>query len=103
MGLFAYLGAGGAIRNVSLQNMVLRASGGYDVGGVAGRNLGTIRVIAHVPDCVSDGQGRRGALQGEAYGVEGADGAPSAGLDDASQVGVEFAPHSLRKPLVIFR
>ncbi|MGY3132340.1 VCBS repeat-containing protein [Bradyrhizobium sp. USDA 4501] len=42
VGLFAEVGAGGKISNLGLTNLSVSAPRGYDVGGLAGRNLGTI-------------------------------------------------------------
>jgi hypothetical protein len=42
VGLFAYLGDGGKISNVGLTNVSVMAPSGYDVGGLVGRNRGTI-------------------------------------------------------------
>ncbi|WLA39706.1 putative Ig domain-containing protein [Bradyrhizobium elkanii] len=42
VGLFAEVGAGGKISNLGLANLSVSAPRGYDVGGLAGRNVGTI-------------------------------------------------------------
>jgi hypothetical protein len=42
VGLFAEVGAGGKISNLGLTNVSVSAPRGYDVGGLVGRNLGTI-------------------------------------------------------------
>ncbi len=42
VGLFAEVGASGTIENLGLTNLSVSASRGYDVGGLVGRNLGTI-------------------------------------------------------------
>ncbi|UEM12357.1 putative Ig domain-containing protein [Bradyrhizobium barranii subsp. barranii] len=42
VGLFAEVGPGGKISNLGLTNLSVSAPRGYDVGGLAGRNLGTI-------------------------------------------------------------
>ncbi|WLB18870.1 putative Ig domain-containing protein [Bradyrhizobium japonicum] len=42
VGLFAEVGAGGKISKLGLTNLSVSAPRGYDVGGLAGRNLGTI-------------------------------------------------------------
>lgn len=42
VGLFAEVGAGGAISNLGLTNHSVSAPHGYDVGGLVGRNFGTI-------------------------------------------------------------
>lgn len=42
VGLFAEVGAIGTIENLGLTNLSVSASRGYDVGGLVGRNLGTI-------------------------------------------------------------
>jgi filamentous hemagglutinin family protein len=42
VGLFAYIAADGTVRNVGLTNLSVNAPLGYDVGGLVGRNLGTI-------------------------------------------------------------
>jgi hypothetical protein len=49
VGLFAYLGDGGKISNVRLTNLTVMAPFGYDVGGLVGRNRGTIT------DCYTTG------------------------------------------------
>jgi Peptidase family M23/The GLUG motif len=41
VGLFAYLGNGGKILNIGLTNLSVKVSG-YDVGGLIGRNRGTV-------------------------------------------------------------
>ncbi|WP_081494856.1 GLUG motif-containing protein [Bradyrhizobium liaoningense] len=42
VGLFAEVGAGGKISNLGLTNLSVSAPRGYDVGGLVGRNMGTI-------------------------------------------------------------
>lgn len=42
VGLFAEVGAGGMISNLGLTNLSVSAPHGYDVGGLVGRNFGTI-------------------------------------------------------------
>jgi len=42
VGLFGYVGSGGRIKNLILQNVDVNAVGGYDVGGLVGLNEGTI-------------------------------------------------------------
>ncbi|MBR1064336.1 hypothetical protein ABIF79_008161 [Bradyrhizobium japonicum] len=42
VGLFAEVGSGGKISNLGLTNLSVSAPRGYDVGGLVGRNLGTI-------------------------------------------------------------
>jgi hypothetical protein len=64
VGLFGYVGAGGRINNLGLVNANL--TGGSYVGGLAGKNIGSI-TSCYTTGSVSGG-GRVGGLVGENYG-----------------------------------
>jgi len=63
IGLFEYVGSGGRIKNLTLQNVDVNAVGGYDVGGLVGFNEGTITY------CIVNGSVSGGASVGGLVGV----------------------------------
>jgi hypothetical protein len=67
VGLFAYLGAGGQISNLGLTNVSVTAPSGYDVGGLVGRNSGTISK-SYTTGSVTGTAGNTNGLNGIAVG-----------------------------------
>jgi Immunoglobulin I-set domain/M26 IgA1-specific Metallo-endopeptidase N-terminal region len=67
VGLFAYLGAGGQISNLGLTNVSVTAPSGYDVGGLVGRNSGTIS-NSYTTGSVTGTAGNTNGLNGIAVG-----------------------------------
>jgi len=68
IGLFGYVGSGGRIKNLTLQNVDVNAVGGYDVGGLVGFNEGTITYCT-VGGSVSGGASVGGLVGGNSFGT----------------------------------
>jgi len=68
IGLFGYVGSGGQIKDLTLQNVDVNAVGGYDVGGLVGFNEGTITYCT-MGGSVSGGASVGGLVGGNSFGT----------------------------------
>jgi len=65
VGLFGYVGTGGQIKNLGMENVDVNAVNGYEVGGLVGCNQGTITI------CYSSGSVTGGWCVGGLVGTNG--------------------------------